>query len=84
MILEIIILILAIPAGYLIAYWARDELVQGKKWFKALIILATLAGIWSYLIGEEAIVWTAGFILISTFVSVFKAEDKKFVDKKFK
>ena len=84
MLSEIIILLLAVPVGYLIAYWTRDELVQGRKWFKVLIVLAVLTGICFFLIGEKAMVWTSGFVFISTFVSLVKSRDKKWVGRKFK
>ena len=48
MILEVLILILAIPTGFLIAWMAKDELIDGQKWFRALIILGLLGGMLFY------------------------------------
>ena len=82
MILEVIILILAFPVGYLIAYWTRDELIQGRKWFKMIIIASILGGFWFFIIGEDYISLTLIFILISTFISYLKSHDKKWTKKR--
>jgi len=74
MIIEIIILLSAIPIGYLIAWLAKDELVAGKKWFRVLIILSILISAWFYLIGEKYISWTAGFILIVSLISLIQSK----------
>lgn len=79
--LTIIILALAIPAGYLIAWLARDELVDGRKWFKILILIsAFLFGF--FLLGEQRYVaWTGLFILVVSFISLIKSFDKKWTGK---
>jgi len=82
MILEIIILLLAIPTGFLIAWITGDELTQGKPWFRVLIIISILAGIWFWLAGDSYITWTAGFILIVSLIALIKSEDKKWVRKR--
>jgi ABC-type Fe3+ transport system permease subunit len=73
--IEIIVLLLSIPVGYLIAYLARDELVQGRKWFKVLMILAVVVGGWFALRKNYTVVLTAAFILIVTFISHWKSYD---------
>ena len=82
MLLEIIILLLAIPSGFLIAWLARDELVQGKPWFRILIIISILVGIWFWLTGHTYIAWTAGFVLIVSLIALIKSEDKKWTKKR--
>ncbi len=74
MIFEIIILLLAIPVGYLIAWLSYDELAAGRKWFRILIITSILAGIWFYLIGMKHIAFTSGFILIVSLISLIKSK----------
>ena len=76
---EIIILALAVPSGFLIAWLAKDELIQGRKWFRILIISSILFGIWFYLIGQSYIVWVFGFILIVSLIGLIKSNDKKWV-----
>jgi len=78
-IIEIIVLLLGIPVGYLLAYLARDELVVGRKWFKALVILGVVVGGWFALTGDYAVAWSSGFIAVTSFVSVWKSYDKKWV-----
>lgn len=82
MIWKLIILALAIPAGYLIAWLARDELMTGRKWFKILIFIsAFLFGF--FLLGEQIYAaWTALFILIVSFISLIKSWDKRWTKRK--
>lgn len=82
MLLETIILAWGIPAGFLIAWLARDELVDGQKWFKILIILSFILGIWLYLTGFYAGAWTSGFIVIVSLISLVKSRDKKWTKSK--
>ena len=74
MFLEILILLLAIPTGFLIAWLASDELKEGKPWFRVLIISSIIVGIWFYLTDFLYISWTAGFILIVSLISLIKAK----------
>lgn len=77
MILEIIALILSVPVGYLIAWLARDELVQGRKWFWVLIITAFVCAVIFYLRGEQYIVLTAAFVAVVSGISLWKSHDAK-------
>ena len=82
MILEIITLLLAIPAGYLIAWLANDELVMGRKWFIALIVLSIVTGIVFYFLDKVYVTLTNSFIIIVTFISLIKSYDKKWIIRK--
>jgi len=79
MLFELIVLLGSVPVGLWIAYLARDEIVVGRKWFKALIILGVFVGGWFYLTGEKAVAWTSGFVVVVSFISLFKSFDKKWV-----
>lgn len=81
MLLEIILLVLAVPVGFLVAWMARDELVQGRRWFKVLIILGFALGIWFYLTGLKAESLSSFFVAIVSLVSYVKGFDKSFVRK---
>ena len=82
MIVEIILLILAVPAGFLIAWLGRDELVDGKKWFKFVVISSlALAGLF-WLFGLDYVSLTLGFIAIVSFISVIKSNDRKWTKKR--
>ncbi|MBU0760967.1 MAG: hypothetical protein KJ600_05685 [Nanoarchaeota archaeon] len=82
MLFELIVLLLAVPVGFLLAWLARDELVIGRKWFNALIVVGVIVGGWSFLIGQKAIALTCAFIVLVTFVSLVKSFDKKWVKKR--
>jgi hypothetical protein len=82
MMFEILLLVLAIPAGFWIAWLARDELVQGRKWFRILIIVSIIGIIGFWIYGFPYISFTMGFILIVSFISLAKSDDKKWVKRK--
>lgn len=84
MILSIITLFLAIPAGYLIAWLARDELVDGRRWFKILIFSSIFFGILGFFSGLNSIGFSCLFISIAASVSLKKGFDKKWTKKRFK
>jgi hypothetical protein len=84
MIWEIVILILGIPTGYFISWLARDELIQGRIWFKVLIIGSILFGVWFWLIGFLIGVWFMGFLLIFSLVSLRQSFVKGFAKKRFR
>jgi hypothetical protein len=73
MLLEIIILLLAIPTGLLIAHLTKDELKTGKKYFKIIIIASLLAAIWFYLTKNIPEALTSTFITLATFISFLKS-----------
>jgi len=79
MIVEIILLGLAIPVGFLIAYLARDELIQGRIYFKALIAISILTTVISYLYNQPIKFLTSLFILIATSISLIKSKDKSWI-----
>lgn len=84
MILEVILLLTAIPAGFLIAWLARDELIQGRKWFKALIIISFLISIFFLFTDYKEITLTTAYLLIISLISLTKSRDKKWVLHKLK
>ncbi len=82
MILEVIVLILAIPIGYLLAWMARDELIIGRKWFRIMMVLSILLSILFLILNNFAIFYTLIFILIVAFISYKKGFDKKWTRRK--
>ena len=77
MILEIIILILAFPLGFLIAWLARDELIEGREYFKILVIMSAIGIIGTWIYGQKAGAWSFGFIFIVGLISLTKSADVK-------
>ncbi len=82
MLVELVLLLVALPAGFLVAYLARDELIQGRKWFIALIILSSVSGV--ALIGlwlvPEAI--TSFFVALFSVVGYWKSFDSKWTRRR--
>ena len=82
MILQIATLILAVPVGYWIAWFARDELVSGRNWFKLLIVLAFANAVVFSTLEQTYVVLTSAFIAIVSGISLWKSFDKKWVKKR--
>ena len=74
----ILILLLAFPSGYLLAYLCRDELVQGRKWFKILAGISTISGV-IFLFFNLAISLALIFMGIASFISYVRSYNRKFV-----
>ena len=82
MIIQVILLILAIPVGYLIAWMARDELIAGRKWFRIIFIASiALSGLF-WLLGNGYISISLVFIAIVVLISLIKSEDKRWTKKR--
>lgn len=76
MIFYLLILILAIPTGFVIAKLASDELIQGFFYIKLLTELSfLLAVIFSFY--NEVTTISLGFISIVSYVSLLKRYDKR-------
>lgn len=77
-----LILLCAFPAGYLLAYLCRDELVVGRKWFLLLAVVCLIVSVIISFTGflfKFLIILTLIFITIISLISVWKGHDKKFV-----
>jgi hypothetical protein len=70
------------PAGYLLAWLARDELVAGRRWFLFLSAVSFLAAIVIVFIEfslKFVIILSLFFIIIISQVAVWKSYDKRWV-----
>ncbi len=74
---EIIIFSLSIPAGFLVAWLAGDELVQGRRWFRIVIIVSIIGMLFGWITGFGYISWTFAFAFVVALISVIKSNDKK-------
>ena len=75
MIMEIILLVFAIPTGLLIAWMAKDELKQGRKWFKLLVVSSLAVGLLSWIYNLAYIALTCAFIAIVSSISLLKGKN---------
>lgn len=73
---EIILVLLAIPVGFLVAWLARDELVQGRKWFLALTLVFLIVAVVFFGLGMNTESFTSVFIAIVSKISYWKSFDK--------
>jgi len=71
-----IVMILALPIGYLIAWLCEDELIQGRKWFILLIALSFIGAIYSYFVSSSVLGLTFAFILVVSMVSLIMGYDR--------
>ncbi len=83
-ILVFALVVLSVPVGFLIAWLARDELVQGRKWFRILVILSIISGISLFLFDAVAAALTCTFIALVSLVSYWKSFDMQWIRKGFK
>lgn len=79
--ISFIVLFLAIPAGYLIAWLARDELADGRMWFRALVGLTIVSG-GVLLFFHKPASLALFFIAILSLIALIKSHDKKWIGKK--
>ena len=82
MIIELILLALAVPTGFLIAWMARDELVDGRRWFAALAVICAVLMILFANLGFGYITLTLVFIAIVSFISLIKSKDERWTKKR--
>ena len=81
-ILYIIILLLAFPAGYLLAYLARDELKAGKKWFMLLALASLVSSVilsFTDFSFKLPAILSLFFIVVIALMALWKSHDKRFV-----
>jgi len=78
-----VILLLGIPAGYLLAWLCRDELVDGRKWFKILSWISFILVVLFLLVYRNiAVILTLVYICITSLISLWKSYDKKWIKEK--
>ena len=66
MIIGIILLALGIPIGNLLAKFTKEELKNGRKYFKILIILSLIGAIVFLFLGNDVLLFSLLFIAIVT------------------
>lgn len=74
MIIEIILLIAAVPIGLFIARLAKDELKDGSRWFRLLVSISLSLSILSLLFGKPYQTLTLIFIAIVSFLSFTRSK----------
>ena len=77
MFLQILILILAIPTGLLVSRMAREELLQGRKWFLALTFVSMILAVGFFIYEMRSWALTGFFVATFSAVSYWKSFDKR-------
>lgn len=72
-----IVLILGIPIGNLLARYTKDELKEGKPWFKLLIFIGLIGGVVGLIIRNDAVLFSFLFIAIVTGRAFARDKPKK-------
>ena len=60
----ILVLVLAFPIGSLLSKSTKEELKQGQKWFKMIIIFSFLGSIISLIVKNDILFFSFLFIII--------------------
>ncbi len=82
-ILSVVGIVVAFPAGWILALLTRDELVKGRKFFE-LLMIGSLIMLFAALFLENArltfaIILSMIFAIIVSLISLYKSFDKNFV-----
>ena len=73
MVIEIILLLLAVPVGLLISWMAKDELKSGRKWFGRIFVVSiALSGLF-FVYNISYISLTCIFIAIVSLISLIRS-----------
>jgi len=81
-VIGLILLALGIPIGNILARATKEELKQGKKWFKILIIICFLGALIFLIFRNDALLFTFLFIAIVTSRSLKKVRKRKWKNLK--
>jgi len=81
LIFAFILVALAFPVGFWIAWLARDELISGRKWFRILIITGIAILIVFLSAREYAATGTGVVISIISGIAYWKSYDRKWTKK---
>ena len=64
LLIGIFVLLLGFPLGNFLAQVTREELEQGRKWFKMIIFLSLIGGFVGLIIGSDVLMFSLFFIAI--------------------
>lgn len=81
MILEIILVLLAIPTGVLIAWLTRDELIALRRWFVIVMVCAVITVLLAFFLHYPALVQTGLVTGSIALISYYKSFDKRWTHR---
>ena len=68
----IVVLLFGIPIGSLLAHFTKEELKDGRKWFRRIIFLSLVGGFVGLILGNDALLFSLFFVAIVTSQSLRK------------
>jgi len=66
LVIGIVVLVLGIPIGSLLTKWTKEELKEGRFWFKLIIIFSSMGAILSLIFKNDVLLFSFLFIAIVT------------------
>ncbi|PIO07573.1 hypothetical protein COU59_03200 [Candidatus Pacearchaeota archaeon CG10_big_fil_rev_8_21_14_0_10_34_12] len=66
LIIGILVLIFGIPLGNLLSKWTREELKEGRKWFRKIVFISLAGTVVGLFLRNDALMFTFAFIAIVT------------------
>lgn len=81
--MEALVLALAVPVGYLIAWFARDELLAGRAWFWLILALTVFAAGIFYFYSVTYVWLSCLFMSIVAVISLVKSYDNRWTEHFF-
>ena len=66
LVIGIMLLALGIPIGNILAKITKEELKSGKKWFKLIVMISLIFGVYGLLIKNDILLFSLFFIAIVT------------------
>ncbi len=73
MMTELLIILSAIPLGYLLAWLSREELVPGRAWFRRLMVVSLVIGGMLLLYGQPEGLTMGVFLAILAFIAYIQS-----------
>lgn len=64
LLIGLIVLVLGIPLGDYLAKITKEELKDGQKWFRILVILGLIGGIFGFIVGKDYLMFSFFFIAV--------------------
>ena len=73
LLIGVAVLVLGYPIGILLAKYTKEELKQGRKWFKLIVFASLAGGVVGMLIRNDVLMFSFFFMAIVTSRSLRKA-----------
>jgi len=73
LLIGVAVLVLAFPIGDILAKKTKEELKQGRIWFKIIVYVSLVGGVVGILIGNDVLMFSFFFMALVTSRSLRKA-----------